>query len=351
MSEIAMRPLAKSGLSVTSLSMGTVPLSGFGAATTYQDFEDVVLDAYAHGIRYFDTAPMYGGTRSEHFLGHVLRVKGLRKSVVISTKAGRLMRPRSKAAAGETLFGVGWIDGLPFLEEFDYSYAGIMRSFEDSQQRLGMDEIDILLVHDIGRVAHGERNAFHVQQLRDGCYRALDELRSSGAIKAVGIGVNECDAVIEMSNDFSLDCCLVAGRYTLIDQHALADFYPECQRRGISVIAAGVFNSGILGGGSAGATRSYDYQDAPKAIIDKVRQLEEVCAAFDVALPAAAIQFVAAHPAVTTVLAGAKSVSELRQNVQALARPIEPAFWGQLKERGLLPPPSAYPELTWPYRR
>jgi len=338
MNSLQMRPLAKTGLNVTSLSLGTVPLSGFGAATTYQDYEDVVLDAYANGIRYIDTAPMYGSTRSEHFLGHVLRVKALRQSVVISTKVGRLMRPHSKAAAsGNLVFGVTWTGGLPFVEEFDYSYAGIMRSFEDSQQRLGMDEIDILLVHDIGRVAHGERSPYYWQQLRDGGFRALDELRSSGVIKAVGIGVNECEAVIEMADEFPLDCCLVAGRYTLLDQQALDAFLPECQRRGIAVIAAGVFNSGILGGGSAGTTRTYDYQDVPAEILRKVEQLEEVCKAFDVSLPAAAVQFVAAHPAVTTVLQGAKSVSELRQNVYAITQPIPAPFWARLKERGLLP--------------
>jgi D-threo-aldose 1-dehydrogenase len=338
MNTIPIRALGKTGLHVSSLSLGTVPLSGFGGSSTYQDFEDVVLDAYANGIRYMDTAPMYGSTRSEHFLGHILRVKELRKSVVVSTKAGRLMRPHSKAAAsGNLVFGVTWIGGLPFVEQFDYSYEGIMRSFEDSQQRLGLDEIDILLVHDIGRVAHGDQNVVYWKQLQDGGFRALDELRRSGVIKAVGVGVNECEAVLEVANEFSIDCCLVAGRYTLIDQQALDVFLPECQRRGIALIAAGVFNSGILGGGSGGATRTYDYQAVPAEIIRKVERLEDACRAFDVALPAAAIQFVAAHPAVTTVLQGAKSVAEIRQNVQALSSPIAPQFWARLKEQGSIP--------------
>lgn len=338
MNKIPTRPLAKTGLNVTTLSLGTVPLSGFGAPSTYQDFEDVVLDAYANGIRYMDTAPMYGSTRSEHFLGHVLRVKELRKSVVVSTKVGRLMRPHSKAkASGHLVFGVTWIDGLPFVEQFDYSYDGIMRSFEDSQQRFGVDEIDILSIHDIGRVAHGDQNVHYWKQLQDGGFRALDELRRCGVVKAVGVGVNECEAVIEVANAFPIDYCLVAGRYTLIDQTALDSFLPECQKRGIALIAAGVFNSGILGGGSSGLTKTFDYQAAPPEIIRKVQQLEEVCREFDVALPAAAIQFVAAHPAVTTVLQGAKSVAELRQNVKAMSTPIASAFWARLKERGLIP--------------
>src|SRR5580698_8825826 len=133
MNKIEPRPLGRRGLTVSSLALGTVPLSGFGAATTYQDFEDVILGAYAKGIRYFDTAPMYGSTRSEHYLGHILRTHDLRSKVIISTKVGRLMRPKSKVSRqGDVLFGVSWIGGLPFIEHFDYSYDGIMHSFEDS---------------------------------------------------------------------------------------------------------------------------------------------------------------------------------------------------------------------------
>ena len=338
MNKLPTRPLAKTGLEVTTLSLGTVPLSGFGGSSTYQDFEDVVLDAYANGIRYIDTAPMYGSTRSEHFLGHVLRVKDLRKSVVVSTKVGRMMRPHSKAKAlGHLVFGVTWLDGLPFVEHFDYTYDGVMRSFEDSQQRFGLDEIDMLSIHDIGRVAHGDQNAHYWKQLQDGGFRALDEIRRSGVVKAIGVGVNECAAVLEVANEFLIDYCLVAGRYTLIDQTALDGFLPELQKRGIALVAAGVFNSGILGGGSTGTTKTFDYQAAPDAIVQKVQKLEAVCREFDVALPAAAIQFVAAHPAVTTVLQGAKNVNELRQNVNAMASPISPKFWARLKEGGLIP--------------
>ncbi len=338
MNKMPTRPLARTGLNVTTLSLGTVPLSGFGRSSTYQDFEDVVLDAYANGIRYIDTAPMYGSTRSEHFLGHVLRVHDLRSSVVVSTKVGRVLRPHSKAkASGHLVFGVTWLDGLNFVEHFDYSYDGVMRSFEDSQQRFGLDEIDMLSIHDIGRVAHGDRNAHYWKQLQDGGFKALDEIRRSGVVKAIGVGVNECAAVLEVANEFPIDYCLVAGRYTLIDQTALDGFLPELQKRGIALVAAGVFNSGILGGGSRGSTKTFDYQAAPPDIIRKVEQLEVVCSEFDVALPAAAIQFVAAHPAVTTVLQGAKSVDELRQNVKAMASPIAPAFWTRLKERKLIP--------------
>jgi D-threo-aldose 1-dehydrogenase len=344
MNAIHTRPLASTGLAVTSLSLGTVPLSGFGSATSYQDFEDVVLEAIRCGIRYIDTAPMYGSTRAEHFLGHLLRVKELRSSIVLSTKAGRLMRPRSGVEhSGDVVFGVSWIGELPFVEHFDYSYDGIMRSFQDSQQRMGLDEIDVLLVHDIGRMVHGDRNAHYWKQLQDGGFRALEELRLSGVVRAIGVGVNECEIVLEMAREFPIDCCLVAGRYTLLDQEAMQDLYPACQKRGIAVIAAGVFNSGILGGGSRGNTRTYNYSAVPPEIMRKVEQIEEVCREFDVPLASVALQFVAANPAVTTVLQGAKSVAELRQNVESLTRPIEPALWVRLKERGLIGPSMPTP--------
>ena len=336
MNKIATRPLAKSGLNVTSLSLGTVPLSGFGGASTYQDFEDVVLDAYANGIRYMDTAPMYGSTRSEHFLGHILRVKELRKSVVVSTKAGRLMRPHSKVkASGSAVFGVTWEGGLPFVEHFDYSYDGIMRSFEDSQQRFGLDEIDALLVHDIGRMVHGDQNAHYWKQLQGGGFRALDELRSSGVIKAVGIGVNECEAVIEMAKEFRIDCCLVAGRYTLLEQESLDSFLPLCEERNAAVVVGGGFNSGILATGAVEGAK-YNYAPAPADIMDKVRKIEAVCAEHNVPLPAAALQFVVAHPAVPAFCAGTRHEEQLRKNLDWFSHPIPSEFWADLKSKGLL---------------
>lgn len=343
MKELESRSLGKSGIQVSALSMGTVPLSGFGSATSYEDFESTVLAAFNEGVRYFDTAPMYGLGRSEHLLGHVLRINKLRDQVVVSTKVGRLLQTRRKARAGATIFGIDWIDGLPFVEQFDYSYDGIMRSVEDSQQRMGIDNIDVIHVHDIGRLSHGAANEGYWKQLLQGGFRALRELRESGAVRAVSIGVNETAAVLEMAEEFPLDCCLIAGRYTLINDEASERFFPECQRRAISVIAAGVFNSGILAGGASGATRKYDYQDASDAIVQHVAAIEAVCARFAVSLPTAAIQFVKAHPAVATILVGAKSPVEISHNVEALAANIPAEFWLVLKESGLLPHAAIVP--------
>jgi D-threo-aldose 1-dehydrogenase len=331
------KTLGSSNVEVSALAMGTVPLAGFGAASSREDFESTVLAAVESGVRYFDTAPMYGAGRAEQMLGHVLRYNGLRQQVVVSTKVGRVLKTRRRVpAGGPAIFGIDWVGGLPFVEQFDYSYDGIMRSFEDSQQRMGLDQIDIVHVHDIGRVSHGEGNAAHWKALQQGGFRALRELRESGAVRAIGIGVNETGAVLEMANEFPLDCCLVAGRYTLINDEASRDFYPECRRRGIGVIAAGVFNSGILAGGAAGKTKTFDYMDAPTAIVERVAAVEQVCARFGVTLPTAAIQFVHAHPAVATILVGAKSPAEIAQNASALNASVPSAFWSELKQQGLL---------------
>jgi D-threo-aldose 1-dehydrogenase len=268
-----------------------------------------------------------------------LRVHKLRDSVSLSTKVGRVLKPQSRAARAESTYAINWVDPLPFVDEYDYSYDGIMRSFEDSQQRMGVDHIDILLIHDIGRVWFGDKYSKYLEQLRDGGFRALDELRTSGAVKAIGLGVNETEAVLNIAQEFKLDCSLVAGRYTLLNHEPLAEFFPECARRNISIIAGGVFNSGILAEGSRGsaATRTYDYQSASQVIVDRVVALEAVCARHGVALPAAALKFVQSHPSVATVVIGALSVKQVEQNLAAASGPIPSAFWDELRAKALIP--------------
>lgn len=339
-----MREIRSTGASLSPLGLGTVPLSGFGHPTSYEEFEAVILAAYEAGIRYFDTAPMYGAGRSEHFLGHILRTKGLREKVTLSTKVGRLLKAGTASDDGGKLFGITWIDGMPFAEHYDYTYDGIMRSFEDSQQRFGMDRFDILHVHDIGKLTHTDKADFYWQQLRDGGYRALDEIRAAGGTKAVGIGVNETDAIEQMASEFDLDCCLLAGRYSLLNQGPNERFFPEMQTRNIAIIAAGVFNSGILGGGSKGSTRTFDYMQAPPAIIAKVEALEAICDRHGIALPEAALQFAAAHPAISCILQGCKNVDEVRQNATAAARPIPADLWQEMKHEGLIPQDAPVPQ-------
>ncbi|MEJ8815555.1 aldo/keto reductase [Variovorax ureilyticus] len=339
MTELETRRLGQTAVSVTTIGVGTSPLGGCGVPVPFSDFEAVILAAYERGVRYFDTAPLYGLGKAEHSLGHILRVNGLLGDVVLSTKVGRVLKPASRAARAETLYPINWIEPLPFVDEYDYSYDGILRSFEDSQQRLGADHIDILYVHDVGRVWFQESYPRYLKQLRDGGFRALDELRSSGAVSAIGLGVNETASVLEISREFKLDCSLVAGRYSLLNHEPLQEFFPECKRRGISIIAGGVFNSGILAEGSQGnaTNQTYDYQAAPAEILKRVRALEEVCDRHGVTLPAAALQFVRSHPGVSSVVVGALGSHHVEANLDAASSSIPEAFWSELRERGLIP--------------
>ncbi|MBZ9937205.1 aldo/keto reductase [Mesorhizobium sp. BR1-1-16] len=332
-------------VAVTSLGLGTGALGGFGRAFSYDEFERVVLEAFDDGIRHFDTAPMYGYGKSEHYLGHVLRVHGLRDEVTLSTKAGRILRPAAPSA-GTGAERIAWVDSLPFRDRFDYSYDGIMRSFEDSQQRLGLDVIDILFVHDLGRAWHQEAGDFHLGQMRSGGYRALDALRAGGAIAAVGLGVNETESVLTVSSEFKLDCALIAGRYSLLNHAPMHDAFPALQERGVGIVAAGIFNSGILAAGARNGTGNYDYARAPETIVRQVRRIEAVCEEFGVPLATAAIQFVHAHPSVTSVLIGAESVAEVRQNVAALDAAIPEAFWDALRTAELIPADAPTPSSS-----
>lgn len=339
------RKIGKTGVTLTSLGLGTSPLGGCGVSVSFEEFENVVMAAYNLGIRYFDTAPLYGLGKSEHSLGHVLRTNGIINDVTFSTKAGRILKPMSQAKRAESLYGINWVDPLPYVDEYDYSYDGIMRSFDDSQQRMGVDGIDILYLHDVSGVWHRDNYDTYLTQLRKSGYRACDELRSSGAVKAIGLGVNETASVLQVASEFDLDCSLVAGRYTLLNHQPLVDFFPEAQRRGIAIIAGGVYNSGVLAEGSKGdaAVRTYDYQTAGPEILARVEALEAVCQEFGVSLSTAATQFVYAHPVVTAVVQGALSTNHVEANVAAISQVVPAGFWAALKDRNLIPENAPVP--------
>ncbi|MFX1764641.1 aldo/keto reductase [Paraburkholderia sp. A1RI-2L] len=325
------RRIGRTALEVSALSLGTAPLGGLYRDLTDAQAQATVDAAWDAGMRFFDTAPHYGHTKAEHRLGDALR-RYPRGEYVLSTKVGRRFVPRTHRYDGSE----GWQNPLPFEATYDYTREGILRSFEDSQQRLGIVDIDILLVHDIGRLTHGERNAHYWRQLTDGGgFRALDELRAAGAVKAIGLGVNEREAVLDAIREFQIDCALLAGRYTLLEQGPLDDLLPACAERGVSILLGGAFNSGILARGLAGE-RKFNYGDAPPEVIERVARLEAVCRAHDVSLAAAALQFPYAHPAVATVLTGARSAAELRENVVSFATKLPPGLWRALRDEGLV---------------
>jgi D-threo-aldose 1-dehydrogenase len=326
--------LPRSGLAVTKLGLGCAQLGGLFDPMAEADAHALVDAAWDLGIRYFDTAPYYGFTLSEHRLGAALRARP-RDEWVISTKAGRLMRPDPSVQPGEC----GWAQPLPFRPHYDYTYDAILRSHEDSLQRLGLDRVDILYVHDIGRVTHGDRHAHYWEQLTlGGGLRALERLRDEGAIKAFGLGVNEWEVIADAMDVCALDCVLLAGRYTLLEQASLAPLMDRCAREGTGVVIGGPFNSGILAG-----TNKFNYEDAPAAVVERVQALAAVCRDVGVPLQAAALQFPMAHPAVVSCIPGAQGIAQLRQNAHWFSQTIPAALWEALRRAGLLDPNAPVP--------
>jgi D-threo-aldose 1-dehydrogenase len=332
------RRIGRTALEVSALSLGTAPLGGLYRDLTEEEAQATVDAAWDAGLRFFDTAPHYGHTKAEHRLGAALRRRP-RSEFVLSTKVGRHFVPRTHPYDGSE----GWQDPLPFEAIYDYTRDGILRSFEDSQQRLGIVEIDILLVHDIGRFTHGDRNAHYWRQLTEGGgFRALDELRSAGVVKALGFGVNERELILEAMREFDIDCALLAGRYTLLEQAPLDDLLPACVERGVSLLLGGAFNSGILAHGLSG-DRKFNYGDAPPEVVERVAKLEAVCRGFNVPLAAAALQFPYAHPAVATVLNGARNPAEVRENAASFEVAIPAGLWTALRDEGLIDPRAPLP--------
>ena len=321
------RTLPRGGLSVPVFGLGGAQLGGLYRAMSDDDASALLAGAWHRGVRHFDTAPYYGYTRSERRVGAALAQRP-RDEFILSTKAGRLMRPGKASIPGDD----AWIDPLPFRPHFDYTHDGVMRSLDESLQRLGLTHVDMLYVHDIGTATHGELHDFYWQQLTTGGgFRALESLRRSGAVRAVGLGVNEWQAVHASMREFDLDCAMLAGRYTLLEQESLAPLLDDCLARGTAIVVAGPFNSGVLAGG-----RTFNYATASPAVLERVRGLQAVCAEFDVPLPAAALQFPLAHPAVVSCVAGAHNEAELHEVIAWLETPIPQRFWQALNQRGLI---------------
>lgn len=329
------RQLPKSGLELTVMGLGCSQMGNLYKVVPYEDAKGAFEAAWAAGIRYYDTAPYYGHTRSERRLGTMLTEAGRAESV-ISTKVGRVMVPDSAVEAEEN----GFVAPLPFRPVFDYTHDGVLRSFEDSRQRLGVIDPQILFVHDIGRHQHGEQHEHYWSQLTDGGgFRALDRLRSEGCVKAVGLGVNEWEVVRDAMDIFDLDVAMLAGRYTLLEQKSLS-FLDTCVANRTSIVVAGVFNSGILTGNG-----KFDYCDAPPALVKQVDALRDICVEAKVSLQAVALQFAIAHPAVVSVVCGARNAVQIKGSVGWLEEPIPQDVWSSLRERGLVAEQAPLPGL------
>ncbi len=328
------RTLGRTGIALTTLGFGSTGLGNLYRAQTEDGAMATVDAAYAAGIRYFDTAPLYGFGLAEHRIGAALR-RLPAPDIVLSTKAGwRLSRRGAsggKGSAADTLFD----HPAPFEPRIDYSYDGVMRSFEDSLQRLGTDRVDILLLHDCDRRNHAENYPARFHEAMEGAHRAMVALREQGAIRAIGAGLNEWEACEDFARAGDFDCFLLAGRYTLLDQSSLDSFLPLCVERGIGIVLGGPYNSGILATGAIAGAR-YDYAPASPILLERTRAIAAVCAAHAVPLRAAALQFPLSHPAVTTVIPGARDAVEVAENLRFMSHPIPDALWRDLREAGLL---------------
>lgn len=329
--KLATRRIGKTELTVPTLGFGGAPLGGLFDMVDGVEAAKTLSEALTAGLNYVDTAPFYGFGRSERRVGDIVRGQ----DYVLSTKVGRLLAP----GAAPDPAAMGWPDALPYHPIYDYSYDGIMRSFEDSLQRLGLDRIDILYVHDIGTETHGAENAQHFKALAQGGYRALDELRSAGRVKAIGLGVNEAEICMDALGIGDWDVFLLAGRYTLLEQDPVVDLLPACKASGVSIVVGGPFNSGILVGGD-----TWNYGAAPDHILTKVKKLSMACREFSISLPAAALQFPLGHDTVASVIPGLRNRQELSDTLQWSTEVIPSEFWMCLKEKGLLHPNAPTPD-------
>jgi len=333
------RQIGKTNLQVTELGFGAATFGNLYRPMPDSAAEESIIKAMELGLNQFDTAPYYGFGLSERRVGDALR-KYESKDYVLSTKVGRVLEPCANA---EDKYG--FCSPMPFEPKYDYSYDGIMRSFEHSIQRLGLSKIDILYMHDIGRATHGDDHDRLFKIAMESGYKAMDELRSQGLVSAIGLGVNEYEVCEQAMDHGHFDCFLLAGRYTLLEQKALESFLPRCVKEKSSIILGGPYNSGILATGvrGEGVVPHYNYEPADETIIKRVAKIEDVCQEFNVPLAAAALQFPLAHPAVVSVIPGLSSASRVEITVEQMNINIPSEFWQTLQDTGIL-----YPEVPVP---
>lgn len=318
-------PLGARGLEVTRIGLGTAPIGGLYEAVSDDHAAATVAASIAAGIRFFDTAPLYGHGLAESRLGRALEAIP-RDQIVVATKVGRLLRDVSYT---DPVRYYGTPDVNPI---FDFSEQGVLRSIAESLDRLGLDRIDVLHIHD--------PDEHHDEALR-GAFRALERLRDEGVIRAIGAGMNQSAMLTRFASEADFDCFLLAGRYTLLDQEALGALLPLCADRKISIIAAGVYNSGLLADPKPGAP--FNYAPVDRAHLERALALKAVCDRHGVPLTAAAIQFPLAHSAVSCVVTGARTADEIQENVRLLQVAIPPELWTELRAERLLPQEAPTP--------
>ncbi len=327
------RKLGATDVTISEFGFGGAPLGELFEPVSEEQAQATLTAAWEGGIRYFDTAPYYGYGKSEHRLGHFLRQQQ-RHEFVLSTKIGRVLTPARDHA---TFDPGGWVGGLPFDFHYDYGYDGIMRSYEDSLQRLGLPSVDLLLIHDLDAFFWDtdQRLTAYEQQLRASGWRALEELKRDGRIRAIGAGINRAPAIPRLLDLVDLDFFIVAMPYTLLDQGVLDDEFPRCQARDVGIVIGSPFASGILVTGPVPGAR-YAYGEANEQILAHTRRIQAVCERHGVPLPCAALHFALAHPSVAAIIPGGFQPEHVRQNLGFYASKIPVDLWAELKAEDLL---------------
>lgn len=333
MNPLNKRVLGKSGVAVTILGFGGAMLGEQYRRLSEEEASETVEVAYKKGINLFDTSPHYGHGLSEQRMGLVLRQKP-RETYILSTKVGRYLAPPT---AEHPLDLSPFLGGLEFNEVFDYTRDGTLRAIDQSMARLGISSFECLIIHDVDVWTHGSEQAYRekFKEAMEGCYRVLDELRSQGVVKAIGVGVNEVPVCMDFAAAGDFDFFDLAGRYTLLEQGGLDDFLPLCEKKNISIMLGAPYNSGILATGAVEGAH-YNYKSAPPEIMERVRRIESVCRRHAVPIAAAALQFPLGHRSVASMIPGTSSASNVERNFQLMSHAIPAALWDELKHEGLL---------------
>ena len=330
MDPLERKVLGSSGLEVTRLGLGCASLGGLYGDIPDEQAHAVVHKALNLGLNLIDTAPLYGAGKSEIRVGQAL-ADVPRDSYVLASKVGRVLEPAEGADRGEGIFG----DPPPFKPVFDFSHDGIMRSVEESLQRLKLDRIDILHIHDPDD---------HYEEAIGCAYPALDQLRSEGTIKAVSAGMNQWEMLARFAREGDFDCFLLAGRYSILEQESLDELFPLCLEKNIGIMAGGTYNSGILAKTSGEEGARYNYGEPPTDIVDKARRIEAVATRHGVDVKAAASQFALAHPAVTSIIPGTRKPERVQENYGLVAVDIPVQLWADLRDEGLIREDAPVPE-------
>tara|TARA_Y100000590_G_scaffold393547_1_gene471937 strand:- start:2244 stop:3251 length:1008 start_codon:yes stop_codon:yes gene_type:complete len=328
--------LGKSNIKVSSIGFGGAPIADLFEILDDNLTYETIKSSHESGINFYDTSPLYGCGLSEKRLGKYLSSIN-RNDFILCTKVGRYLTPADSSGINRGAFK----GGLNLAPNLDYTYDGVMKSFEQSLNRLNLSKIDVCLIHDVDKWTHGEDVEIHFKTAMDGAYKAINKLKEENVIKAIGIGVNESEMCFRFAEAGDFDCMILAGRYTLLEQSGLEDFFPIALKKNIGIILAGVYNSGIL---AKGINSTYDYARVPEKISKKYLKIEEICKEFNVSIQAAALQFCNANPAVSTMILGMDRPAQVKQNIKFLNEKISKDFWLKLHEEKLIDSKSPIPK-------